>query len=283
MAILRRGSEDLKKRFLYLLLLPGVLFLTIFLVIPILSMIGTTFHDGGTFSLEGYMSFFQDEYFIDILLTTLRVSIFTTLLCILIGFPVSYYIAKLPSKRKAILLLLTIFPLLTSPVVRSFSWMIIIGKNGVLNKVLMSVGIIQEPLNILYTPNAIIIGLIHLFLPLIIVTLVGVMENIDGDLLRAAESLGASKFASFMKIIVPLCVPGLVIGSILVFVGSFTAYTTPALLGGKQRVISTFLYQNAITLNDWRLASIVATIMIVVTFIIITIMNGVARKLNPKG
>jgi putative spermidine/putrescine transport system permease protein len=283
MVTLRKGSDVLKKRYLYLLLLPGVLFLTIFLVIPILSMIGTTFHDEGTFSLQGYIDFFKDKYFIDILLTTLRVSLLTTFICILIGFPVSYYIAKLPSKRKAILLLFTIFPLLTSPVVRSFSWMIIIGKNGVLNKTLLSLGLIQEPLNILYTPNAIIIGLIHLFLPLIIVTLVGVMENIDGDLLRASESLGASKIATFMKIIVPLCVPGLVIGSILVFVGSFTAYTTPALLGGKQRVISTFLYQNAITLNDWKLASIVATIMIVVTFIIISIMNGVAKKLNPKG
>jgi putative spermidine/putrescine transport system permease protein len=283
MVTLRKGSDVLKKRYLYLLLLPGVLFLTIFLVIPILSMMGTTFNDGGSFSLQGYIDFFKDKYFIDILLTTLRVSLLTTFICILIGFPVSYYIAKLPSKRKAVLLLFTIFPLLTSPVVRSFSWMIIIGKNGVLNKTLLSLGLIQEPLNILYTPNAIIIGLVHLFLPLIIVTLVGVMENIDNDLLRAAESLGASKMASFMKIIVPLCVPGLVIGSILVFVGSFTAYTTPALLGGKQRVISTFLYQNAITLNDWKLASIVATIMIICTFIIISIMNGVAKKLNPKG
>ncbi|RVT67493.1 ABC transporter permease [Niallia taxi] len=273
----------MKKRYLYLLLLPGLLFLTVFMVIPILSMIGTTFHDNGTFSIKGYVDFFKDDYFIKILLTTLRVSLLTTIICILIGFPVSYYISKLQARKKAVFLLLTIFPLLTSPVVRSFSWMIIIGKNGVLNKLLLGAGLINQPLEILYTPTAIIIGLVHLFLPLVIVTLVGVMENIEMDLLQAAESLGASKLGVFLKIVVPLCVPGLVIGSILVFVGSFTAYTTPALLGGKQRVISTFLYQNAITLNDWKLASIVATIMIVVTFIIISIMNGVAKKLNPKG
>jgi len=181
------------------------------------------------------------------------------------------------------MLLLTIFPLLTSPVVRSFSWMVIIGKNGVVNKLLMGMGLIEKPLDILYTPTAIIIGLVHLFLPLIIVTLVGVMENIETDLLKAAESLGASRLAVFSKVIIPLSVPGLVIGSILVFVGSFTAYTTPALLGGKQRVISTFLYQNAITLNEWQVASIVATIMIAVTVLIISIMNGLAKKLNPKG
>lgn len=276
----------MKKRYLYLLLLPGVLFLTIFMIIPILMTIGTTFfHEGGGFSVQGYLDFFQDRYFIEILLTTLRVSLFTTIICILLGFPAAYYISKLKQRKKAIMLLLTIFPLLTSPVVRSFSWMVIIGKNGVVNKLLMGMGLIEKPLDILYTPTAIIIGLVHLFLPLIIVTLVGVMENIETDLLKAAESLGASRLAVFSKVIIPLSVPGLVIGSILVFVGSFTAYTTPALLGGKQRVISTFLYQNAITLNEWQVASIVATIMIAVTVLIISIMNGLAKKLklNPKG
>ncbi|MFC0272649.1 ABC transporter permease [Metabacillus herbersteinensis] len=273
----------MKKYYLYLLLLPGVLFLTIFMIIPIFLTIGSTVNNESGFTIQGYIDFFQDRYFIGILLTTLRVSMITTIICILLGFPAAYYISKLGSRKKAIMLLLTIFPLLTSPVVRSFSWMVIIGRNGVLNNLLMSVGLIEEPLDILYTPTAIIIGLVHLFLPLIIVTLVGVMENIESDLLKAAESLGASRLAVFSKVVIPLCVPGLVIGSILVFVGSFTAYTTPALLGGKQRVISTFLYQNAITLNDWNLASIVATIMIVVTILIITIMNGMAKKLNPKG
>jgi putative spermidine/putrescine transport system permease protein len=273
-----------KTRYLYLLLLPGVLFLTIFMIIPILMTIGTTFfNESGGFSIQGYLDFFQDRYFIEILLTTLRVSLFTTIICILLGFPAAYYISKLKQRKKAIMLLLTIFPLLTSPVVRSFSWMVIIGKNGVVNKLLMGMGLIEKPLDILYTPTAIIIGLVHLFLPLIIVTLVGVMENIETDLLKAAESLGASRLAVFSKVIIPLSVPGLVIGSILVFVGSFTAYTTPALLGGKQRVISTFLYQNAITLNEWQVASIVATIMIAVTVLIISIMNGLAKKLNPKG
>jgi putative spermidine/putrescine transport system permease protein len=109
------------------------------------------------------------------------------------------------------------------------------------------------------------------------------MENIEHDLLEAAESLGASRLSVFLKIVVPLCVPGLMIGSILVFVGSFTAYTTPALLGGQQRVISTFLYQNAMTLNDWEVASVIATIMMVVTIVIIVLMNLSAKKLNPRG
>lgn len=181
------------------------------------------------------------------------------------------------------MLMLAIFPLLVSPVVRSFSWMIILGRNGLLNEFLLATGLINEPLSILYTPAAVAIGLIHLFLPLMIVTLVGVMENIDADLFLAAESLGASKAKAFLKVMVPLCVPGLVIGSTLVFVGSFTAYTTPALLGGQQRVISTFLYQNAITLNDWHAAAMIATIMIVITFVVTGLFQKIAAILNPRG
>ncbi|MFC4810512.1 ABC transporter permease [Paenibacillus sp. GCM10023250] len=273
----------MKKTTLYLLILPGLLFLMVFMIVPILLTIGSTFFDKGSFTFAGYWNFFKDAYFLKILWTTLRVSLVTTLVCIVLGFPVAYFISKQSPRHKAILLALAIFPLLTSSVVRSFSWMIILGKKGLLNNALIAIGLIKEPLDILYTPTAMMIGLVHLFLPLIIITLVGALENIDPDLLKAAESLGANRFTAFFKVIVPISVPGLIVGCILVFVGSFTAYTTPALLGGKQRVISTFLYQNAITLNDWYLASVIAVIMIAVTILVITLMNRLAVKLNPKG
>jgi len=273
----------MKRSYIMLLLLPGFVFLAAFMLIPILLTVGSTFFEKGELSLGGYWHFLGDPYFLKILWTTLRVSLVTTLLCVLIGFPVSYYISRRNPRHKAVLLGLAIFPLLTSSVVRSFSWMIILGKKGLLNNTLIALGIVKEPLDILYTPTAMMIGLVHLFLPLIIITLVGVMENIDPDLLKAAESLGASRLKAFVRVIIPLSIPGLIIGSILVFVGSLTAYTTPALLGGKQRVISTFLYQNAITLNDWYLASVVATIMMVITFVVIALMNKLANKVNPKG
>lgn len=273
----------MKKTYIYLLLLPGFLFLAVFMLIPILLTIGSTFFPEGSFTLGGYMQFFKDPYFLKILLTTLQVSLVTTVMCVILGFPVAYYISKQSPRTKGVLLALAIFPLLTSPVVRSFSWMIILGKNGLLNRSLLALGIVDQPLDILYTPTAMMIGMIHLFLPLILITLVGVLENIDPDLLKAAESLGASRLKAFLRVIVPLSVPGLIVGSILVFVGSLTAYTTPALLGGKQLVVSTFLYQNAITLNDWNSASVIATIMIVVTFAVIALMNVIANKLNPKG
>lgn len=273
----------MKKVYLWLLMLPGLLFLTLFMIIPIFMTIGSSFYEDGQFTIGGYVELLSDPYILKILGTTLKVSIITTVVCILLGFPTAYYISRMQSKSKGILLMLALFPLLTSSIVRSFSWMIILGKNGIVNNALTGIGLIEEPLKIMYTPTAMIIGLIHLFLPLMIISLVGVMENIDGDLLHASESLGASRMKGFMNIVVPLCVPGLIVGSILVFVGSLTAYTTPQLLGGKERVMATFLYQNAMTLNDWKMASIIATVMIVITFIIIGLMNKLARKLNPKG
>lgn len=272
----------MKKAYAYLLLLPGLLFISVFMVVPIVLTVFSTFVPEGQLTLKGYLHILKDSYFLEILLTTLRVSFVTTLLCIVLGFPVAYFISKQSVRMKSLLLALAIFPLLTSSVVRSFSWMIILGKKGLLNNTLVAIGLVNEPLDILYTPTAMMIGLVHLFLPLIVISLVGVMENIDPDLLKAAESLGASRFAAFRKVIVPLSVPGLIIGSILVFVGSLTAYTTPALLGGKKRVISTFLYQNAITLNDWHMASIIATIMMIITFAVIALMNKLANRFQPK-
>jgi putative spermidine/putrescine transport system permease protein len=273
----------MKKNKAYLFLLPGLVFLILFMVVPIILTISSTLENQGQLSFNGYMDFFKNKYFIQILLNTLKISLITTVLCILVSLPVSYYISKLHGRIKSILIGLSVFPLLTSAIVRSFSWMIILGKKGLINELLLKLHIIKEPLNILYTSTSVIIGLVHLFLPLMIISLIGVMENISDDLIHAAESLGASRFTSFRKIIFPLCIPGLIVGSILVFVGSLTAYTTPALLGGKEQVISVFLYQNAMTLNDWHAASIVAAIMVAVTFIIVGLMNLAANRLNSRG
>ncbi|SEC13288.1 putative spermidine/putrescine transport system permease protein [Paenibacillus sp. GP183] len=274
----------MNKKAAYFLVLPGVLFLLIFMIIPIASIILSTFQaKGGGVTFQGYIGFFTDPYTVGIVLTTLKTSMVTTLICIVLGFPTAYYISKTKVSRRGIYLALAIFPLLTGPVVRSFSWLVILGKNGFVNNVLTSLHIVDQPLKILYTETSIVIGLVHLFLPMMIISLIGVMENIDEDLVKAAESLGASRFKAFAKIVLPLSIPGLVVGSTLVLVGSLTAYATPQLLGGTKRVIATLLFQNAITLSDWNMASIIATIMIIITFLMMSIMNVLAKKLNPKG
>lgn len=179
---------------------------------------------------------------------------------------------------------LILFPLLTNSVVRSFAWINILGTNGIINQVLLSLGLIQEPLKMLYTETAIVIGSLYLFLPLMITTLVGILENIDSELIEAAETLGANPVVAFMKVIWPLSIPGVIVGSILVFTGSFTAYTTPQLLGGNQNMMmSTFLYQQAMSLGNWESAGVIALIMIITTIIVMNVFNWIARLVDRRG
>lgn len=271
------------RKWLYLLLSPGLILLIGFLAIPLFFALGSTFIVDGSFSLQSYLDFFKDSYYLQIYIRTIKLGLITTILAVILGFPTSYYISKTNKNVRGIYIMLAVFPLLTSAVVRSFSWMIILGRNGIVNRFLLTIGIIKSPLNLLYNEISIVMGLLYLFLPLMIMSLVGVMENIEGDLTEAAESLGATKFQAFMKVVFPLSIPGLILGSILVFTGSITAYTTPQLLGGSQsRVLATLIYQSAMSLFDWNTASVVATIMIVTSLFVSSIINFIASKLDKS-
>lgn len=273
----------MRKRLPLLLLVPGVVLLVVFLVMPLLNILmPTVFEDG--ISLEKYISFFKDEYYMKIFIRTLKISLVSALICIILGVPTAYFISRCDKKWRSLLMAISIFPLLTNSVVRSFAWINILGKNGVINNLLMSLGIIEEPLKLLYTEFSILIGTIYLFLPLMIVTVVGAMENIDNDMMEAAESLGASKLIAFMKVILPMSLPGIIVGGVLVFTGALTAYTTPQLLGGNGNlVLATLIYQRAMTIGDWTGASVIATIMIVTTIIVIKVLNGIAFRLDKRG
>ncbi len=273
----------LKKKWLALFLLPGIVLLVLFLIIPLFMSIGNTFVVDGGFSFSRYLEFFKDEYYREIYARTLKLGVITTFLATVLGFPTAYYISRTNQRVRGLYIMFAVFPLLTSAVVRSFSWMVILGKRGIVNTFLMNIGLIKKPLSLLYNEFSIVMGLLYLFLPLMIMSLVGVMENIDDDLTEAAESLGATKIQAFFKVIFPLSVPGLIVGSILVFTGSITAYTTPQLLGGsKAKVLSTLIYQSAMSLFDWDTAAVVATIMIVTTLVVSSVINHLASKINAS-
>lgn len=267
----------------YLIVAPGIILLLFFLMIPLVtSILPTIFTDQGV-TLSNYFDFFKDSYNLSIFWRTIRVSVIVTVISIILGIPTAYFIAGVSKKWRGILMAMTLFPLLTNSVIRSFAWINILGKTGVINSLLMKTGLISEPLNLLYTEFAIIIGSIYLFLPTMIMTLVGVMENIEGEMLEAAETLGASPLTAFRKVVLPLSIPGTIVGSILVFTGTLTAYTTPQLLGGNQKMMmSTFLYQKANTLGDWNAASVLALIMIIVTLIVMQLLNVLAKKVDRR-
>lgn len=274
----------MKKNVRYTLLFPGIVLLCFFLVLPLLSSLIPTVFPESSFSLQLYIDFFKDSYFMAVLGRTLSISLIVTIFCAVLGLPAAYVISGVSKKWRGILIALTLFPLLTNSVIRSFAWITILGKNGVINNLLMMFGVINEPLSLLYTDFSIIIGSVYLFLPTMIMTLVGVLENIDDDLLEAAATLGLSPLKGFFKIILPLSLPGMIVGSILVFTGTLTAYTTPQLLGGnKKMMLATVLYQRATTLGDWTSASVIALVMIVITFAVMKALNLLAKSMDKRG
>ena len=274
----------MKKNVRYTLLFPGIVLLCFFLVLPLLSSLIPTVFPESSFSLQLYIDFFKDSYFMAVLGRTLSISLIVTIFCAVLGLPAAYVISGVSKKWRGILIALTLFPLLTNSVIRSFAWITILGKNGVINNLLMMFGVITEPMSLLYTDFSIIIGSVYLFLPTMIMTLVGVLENIDDDLLEAASTLGLSPLKGFFKIILPLSLPGMIVGSILVFTGTLTAYTTPQLLGGnKKMMLATLLYQRATTLGDWTSASVIALVMIVITFAVMKALNLLAKSMDKRG
>ncbi|OFT01306.1 ABC transporter permease [Granulicatella sp. HMSC31F03] len=274
----------MKKNVRYTLLFPGIVLLCFFLVLPLLSSLIPTVFPESSFFLQLYIDFFKDSYFMAVLGRTLSISLIVTIFCAVLGLPAAYVISGVSKKWRGILIALTLFPLLTNSVIRSFAWITILGKNGVINNLLMMFGVINEPLSLLYTDFSIIIGSVYLFLPTMIMTLVGVLENIDDDLLEAAATLGLSPLKGFFKIILPLSLPGMIVGSILVFTGTLTAYTTPQLLGGnKKMMLATLLYQRATTLGDWTSASVIALVMIVITFAVMKALNLLAKSMDKRG
>lgn len=280
----RLGNVLLEKKtkVYWLFLLPGCLFIAFFMLIPLFTLVlKTFFNEAGGFSLNNYFVLFQSTYFQQVFWRSIRLSLISTIVCAVLGFPTAYYISKY-SKNKGMLMALAVFPMFTSPVIRSFSWMVILGKKGIVNNMLVTLGILDRPVGLLYNEFSMIVGFIQLFLPLMILSLIGVMDNISEDLNLAAGNLGATKADTFRHVILPLSIPGLVTGSVLVFTGCLTAYTTPQLLGGTDtRVLATMIYQQAMSLGDWTQASVIAVVMIVVTILVSSGINGLSRKFNP--
>lgn len=272
-----------KSKIWLVLVVPGVFFVVFFMLIPLFSLCFSSFYGDTGFTLANYFRLFGDVYFQQVFLRSLRLSLLSTAVCAVLGFPTAYYISKY-SKHKGMMMAFAVFPMFTSPVIRSFSWMVILGKRGIVNSFLVSIGLFAKPQSLLYNEFSMTVGFVQLFLPQMILSLIGVMDSIPDDLTLAAGSLGATRIGSFFHVVFPLSISGLVTGSVLVFTGCMTAYTTPQLLGGTDtRVLSTMIYQYAMSLRDWTQASVVAVVMIVVTMLVSSVFNSLSRRINPMA
>lgn len=267
-----------------LLALPASLALLFFFILPMVYILIRTLTENGT---ADFTEFFTDPFYLDILWTTIWVSLVSTAVSLLLGYPTAYYMARTTSRLKQAMVIVILFPFLVSAVVRSYGWMVILGTNGLLNQLLLGLGLISEPLKLLNTEAAVIIGMIHLLIPYMILSLVGVLQSIDPNVEYAAYSLGASPMTTFRKVVFPLSTPGIISGCVLVFTMSMTSYVTPKLLGGsKFRMMATMVVQEINVNFDWGAASAISYILLAVILavqVVVVLVTGRYMKRMGGG
>lgn len=268
----------------WILLSPALAAVTFLLVVPVLFIIVYSFwlrSAAGAeipgFYLDNWLEVFGDVFYRDILFSTLRIAAITTVLCALLGYIPAYFIAMSATRFKALLLLLLILPFWISYIIRTMSWINILGASGALNGLLLSLGLIDEPLQILYNEWTVILGLVHFLLPFMVLNVYVSLEGIDRNLLDAARSLGASDLQSFREVTLPLSLPGLAAGSLLCFVLSAGTYITPLVLGGpRDAMFANLVFEAIITQLNWPLGSALSIVLLVVLGSIVAVYNRLA-------
>jgi putative spermidine/putrescine transport system permease protein len=242
----------------------------VLLLLPVGILVELSFHEtvpgrmilqpGASFG--SYIKAIGDSYYLAILLRTLWMSAGVTLVTILLGFPLAYALWRSPARWKMLLTLLVVAPLIISLVVRSYGWMVLLGDTGIVNTALLSMGLIESPLQMMYTTGAVFMGLVHVQLPFMVLSLLSGMERTDPVLLDAAETLSASRFRAILEILVPMTLPAMLGGATLVFTLCMTTFVTPQLLGGSgSRVMTTLIYGQFTNAFNWPLGSALAMVL----------------------
>ena len=230
------------------------------------------------FTLENYVKFFTDPYYTNIFFTTLKVSLICTVICLIFGFPLAYVLARTRTRYKNILIMLVVLPLFVGNAVRAAGWMTLFGSKGFLNVTLMDLGIISEPIQIMFTEGAVIAGIIAVNLPYMVLTLQSVIEGIERNIEEAAFSLGAGPFAMFRRVLWPMALPGIIAGTILTFILGMNAYATPVLLGGPKFKMMAPLVFGQFQLNNWPFGAAVSFILMTATLILTATANILVQR-----
>jgi len=264
------------------LVLPLALFFACFVFAP-LSLLGyVSLHTDVSLQQMGfaqYAKFLTDRFNLGVLGSTLWLGLEVTLITLLVGYPLAYLHSIAPPKWQKVLILMIVLPLLTSSVVRTFAWLVILGRQGIVNETLLALGLIEIPARLLYTQNAVVIALVQIELPLMVLPIVTALAAIDPNLSQASRSLGAGSWRTFFQVIVPLSAPGVLAGCLLVYASSVSAFVTQTLVGGGQQMFMPFyIYQQAIQANNYPFAAAIAMILLFSVLTLVTVINLLARR-----
>jgi putative spermidine/putrescine transport system permease protein len=263
-----------------MLVLPALLFYLAVYVYPVARIASWSFFDSG-FTLKFYKELFDEPMYVRSLWNTIEISFLSTTLCLLLGYPLAYLMATTSARARRVLMFLVLIPFWTSILVRTFAWIVILGNNGLVNRALAALGLTDTPMKLLFNMVGVQIGMVHVLLPFMVFPLVAVMLRIDPNILHVARSLGAVPRRAFRHVFLPLSLPGIAAGCVLVFLLAVGFYVTPALLGGTGQItLATMIEMEINTLLNWGLAASLGVLLLVVVgciFVTFSTLLGVGR------
>ena len=254
-------------------LVPACVFLALFFIYPLARMIALSF-DAPQGRLAYYASIVVSPVYMTVLALTFKTALGVTLICVVFGVPTAYLLANLQGTWRNVLLMAVALPFLTSILIRTYAWMALLGRNGVVNQLLQATGLTSEPMRLMHNELGVYVGMVHVLLPFMILPVYSVMSGIDRRLLVAAQSLGASPRRALLSVFLPLALPGIASGALLVFLIAIGFYITPALLGGpKQVMISNLIEVQVMELLNWGFGSALAFVLLAATVLLMVLFD----------
>lgn len=265
---------------------PAVLLYLACLVLPLGVLLFTSFttfdpRGGGPteFTVANYAKALGDSFYLGVLFRTMWLAFLVTLVTLVVGYPVAYYVRQSSGRAQAYLLLLIIAPLMVSLIVRAFGWVVVFGSRGVLNFLLLRAGVIETPLRLMYTELAVIVGMAHVYFPFMVLALLSSLQNIDPTLRLAANNLGAGRVRTFWRITLPLSLPGVLAGSMIVFCLSASAFVTPTVLGGPRvKVMAYMVWEQFLLILNWPLGAAIGFVLLVITTGLMLVYNRLLER-----
>lgn len=261
---------------------PYIAWSIIFIVVPIfLVFYFSLINSNGALTLGNYKKLF-DPLYMNVFLNSIKLACISTILCLILGYPVAYILSKADQKVRNILMLLLIIPMWMNFLLRTYAWMSIIGRNGIINNIFKAVGL--PAMNILYTDTAVILGMVYNFLPFMIIPIYTVLIKIDGNVIKAAADLGANKYIVFKRVIFPLSIPGVMSGVTMVFMPAVSTFVISKLLGGGQfMLIGNLIELQFTTVGDWYFGSAISILMMIIILISMAILSRYEDKDEKEG
>lgn len=260
------------------LIAPAIAYLIVMYVIPVVVMLLTPFGNGLTEGWKQIVGALGQHGYQNVIWITFRISFEVTAVCIVLGYPTAYFLSRLAPERAARYLLLIMFPLWTSILVRTYAWIALLQPQGIVNKVLESSGVIHQPMHLMYNNFGVVVGMGQILLPYAILAMYGVMAGINPRLMQTAEVLGAAPLKVFTRVYLPLSLPGLSAGGLLVFIMALGYFVTPALMGGRhQTMIGVLIEEQVFQLTDWNAAAILSIILLVMTAALLAVYSRFAK------